>query len=93
MNYNPPTPVHGISQAGLLEWVAISFSRESSQPRDRIHVSYVFSICRHVLYHLAPPGKLLDEVLTAAWMNLEITLLILNEVNRHRQIPYDVTYM
>ena len=26
--------VHGISQARILEWVAISFSRGSSQPRD-----------------------------------------------------------
>ena len=25
--------IHGILQAGILEWVAISFSRESSQPR------------------------------------------------------------
>ena len=31
--------VHGISQARILEWVAISFSRGSSQPRDRTHVS------------------------------------------------------
>ena len=27
--------VRGISQARILEWVAISFSRGSSQPRDR----------------------------------------------------------
>ena len=27
--------VHGILQARILEWGAISFSRESSQPRDR----------------------------------------------------------
>ena len=27
--------VHGISQARILEWVAISFSKGSSQPRDR----------------------------------------------------------
>ena len=27
-------PVHGISQERILEWVAISFSRGSSQPRD-----------------------------------------------------------
>ena len=27
-------PVHGISQARILEWVAISFFRGSSQPRD-----------------------------------------------------------
>ena len=26
--------VHGISQARILEWVAISFFRESSRPRD-----------------------------------------------------------
>ena len=25
---------HGISQAKILEWVAISYSRESSKPRD-----------------------------------------------------------
>ena len=30
--------VHGISQARILEWVAISSSRGSSQPRDRIWV-------------------------------------------------------
>ena len=27
--------VHGILQAGILEWVAFPFSRGSSQPRDR----------------------------------------------------------
>ena len=31
--------VHGILQARTLEWVAISSSRGSSQPRDRIWVS------------------------------------------------------
>ena len=30
--------VHGISQARLLEWVTIFFSRESSQPRNRTHI-------------------------------------------------------
>ena len=30
----PGSSVHGISQARILEWVAISFSRGSSQPRD-----------------------------------------------------------
>ena len=32
-------PVHGILQARILEWVAIFFSRGSSQPRDWIWVS------------------------------------------------------
>ena len=31
--------VHGILQARILEWVAIPFSRGSSQPRDRTQVS------------------------------------------------------
>ena len=32
--------VRGIFQARVLEWVAISFSRGSSCPRDRTQVSY-----------------------------------------------------
>ena len=35
MDYSPPgSSVHGILQARILEWVAISSSRGSSQPRD-----------------------------------------------------------
>ena len=33
--------VHGILRAGILEWVAVPFSRGSSQPRDRTQVSYI----------------------------------------------------
>ena len=33
----PGSSAHGIFQARILEWVAISFSRGSSQPRDRTH--------------------------------------------------------
>ena len=33
--------VCGIFQARVLEWVAISFSRESSQPRDKTRVSHI----------------------------------------------------
>ena len=39
--------VHGISHARTLEWVAISFSRGSSQPTDGTHVS---CIGRQILY-------------------------------------------
>ena len=35
----PGSSVHGIFQARVLEWIAISFSRGSSQPRDRTRVS------------------------------------------------------
>ena len=37
----PGSSVHGIFQARVLEWVAISFSRESSRPRDRTQVSHI----------------------------------------------------
>ena len=37
----PGSSVHGISQTGIVEWVTISFSRGSSQPRDRSHVSCI----------------------------------------------------
>ena len=33
--------VHGILQARILEWVAVPFSRGSSQPRDRTLVSHI----------------------------------------------------
>ena len=36
----PGSSIHGIFQARVLEWVAISFSRGSSQPRDRTWVSH-----------------------------------------------------
>ena len=33
--------VHGILQARILEWVALPFSRESSQPRDQTQISRI----------------------------------------------------
>ena len=37
----PGSSVHAIFQAIVLEWIAISFSRGSSQPRDRTQVSRI----------------------------------------------------
>ena len=51
MDHSPPgSSVHGISQARILEWIAISCSRGSSQPRNRTHVS---CIGRQILYYWA----------------------------------------
>ena len=42
MDCSPPeSSVHGILQETVLEWVAIPFSRGSSQPRDRTQVSHI----------------------------------------------------
>ena len=48
----PGSSVHGMSQAKILEWVAISYSRESSWPWDWTHVSYISGPLP-----LTPPGK------------------------------------
>ena len=37
----PTLSVHGILQAGILEWVAIPFSGGPSQPRDQTQVSHI----------------------------------------------------
>ena len=46
----PGSSAPGIFQAKIPEWVAISFSRGSSPPRDQTHIS---CIGRWVLYHWA----------------------------------------
>ena len=47
----PGSSVHGISQARILDWVAISSSRGSSQPRDRTCIFCISCIGRRILYH------------------------------------------
>ena len=41
----PGSSVHGVLQARIMEWVAIPFSRGSSQPRDRTWVSCIAGRC------------------------------------------------
>ena len=53
----PGFSVQGISQARRLEWIAIFSSRESSPPRDRTHISYVFCFGRRILHHYCHPGS------------------------------------
>ena len=48
--HQPPMSI-GILQARILEWVAMTFSRKSSWPKDGTWVSYVSCISRWVLYH------------------------------------------
>ena len=63
MDYSPPGPsVHRISQARILEQIAISFSRESSQPRDGTRISFVSCIVRQILNHRAYITKSMELV-------------------------------
>ena len=48
---SPGSFARGILHATILKWVAISYSKGSSQPNDQAHVSFVSCIGRWVLYH------------------------------------------
>ena len=49
----PSSSVHWVSQTRILTWVAISFSRGSSRPREPIHLSCVAGR----FFITEPPGK------------------------------------
>ena len=51
----PGSSLHGILQARVLEWVAVSFSRGSSRPRDQTRVSCI-------------PGRRLNLWATRGWV-------------------------
>ena len=55
----PGSSIHGILQARTLEWVAISFFRGSSQPRDRTQVSHIAG--RHFNLHQGSVKKMLRD--------------------------------
>ena len=63
----PGSSVHGIFQARVLEWGAISFSRGSLHPRDWTRVSLIVGSCFYRLSQASPvylvsPPKLSGEV-------------------------------
>ena len=59
--------VHGIFQARILEWVAISFSRGSSRPRDRTQVTCI--VGRSLPSEL--PGKPNLQLKTNKYLNIK----------------------
>ena len=86
MNY----PVHGILHPRILEWVALPFSRASSQPRDRMQVSalQVDSLPAE------PPGK--PKNAGVGSLSLLQWIFLIQESNQDllncRQILYQLSY-
>ena len=74
----PGFSVHGISQARILEWVAMSFSRGSSQPRDRICIS---CISRGILYHWATWKPLESLAAAAAAKSIQSCLTLCDPID------------
>ena len=74
----PGSSICGILQAAILEWVTMPSTRESFQPRDRTHISYITYIGRQVPYHqrclgsplLPPPRKHILNISATAWAAL-----------------------
>ena len=80
MNYGlAASSVHGISQAKILEWVAISFSRGSSDPRDQNHVSCIGM----QIFTTEPPGKPKYDVI---WR------LLLEDFHQDKKVPLYVLF-
>ena len=78
----PGSSIHGIFQARILEWVAISFSRRSSWPRD-------WTLrCRQMLYCLSHQGSP-GVIILSVWL----TLILANLVNvmEKGMAPYSST--
>ena len=69
MDCSPPvSSVHGISQARILEWVAIPCCKGSSQPRDQTPVSFTGRF-----FTAKPPGKPLIHSYIRAYIPLEFS--------------------
>ena len=88
MDCSPPGSFfHGISQARILEQVAISYSKGSSWPRDQTQVSCTG---RQVLYHLShqesPSWEILD------WVKHKPELIARRNISSHRYAD-DTTLM
>ena len=72
MDYNlTGSSVHGMSQAKILEWVAISSCTGSSQSRDQTHVS---CIGRQILYHWATREALYRSSLASKWWVIPVLM-------------------
>ena len=90
MNCRPPGfPIHGIFQARILEWVALSFSRGSSLLRDQICTAY---LGRQILYCWATRHSVIKrnkhESVELRWMNLEP--IIKSEVSQKEKNKYHI---
>ena len=72
----PGFSVYGIFQARILEWVAISFSRRSSQPRDWTRVSRIVGRC-FTLWALKLTKWILLSKLMQDWNLISLSVKVL----------------
>ena len=88
--------IHRILQVRILEWVAISFSRRSSQTRDQI-LYLRFSCMAGRFFTTEPPGKPqftsiteLHALETEAWM--DIFNVVEAQIKRKDSVPFSLYF-
>ena len=94
----PGSSVHGLLQARLLEWVAIPFSRRSSQPRDWTQVSHIvdrFQMDKYtfvfIFFSIMGYHRILNIVPCAIQKDLVVYSLS-TDTNSHLPIPNSHSY-
>ena len=85
----PGSPVHGILQARILEWVAMPSCRGSYWPRNRTCVSYVYPHWHVGSLPLAPPGKC-RHMYIRGWTPLLSTWICHNIVYQSATLQYKI---
>ena len=73
----PGSSVHGILQARILEWVAISFSRGSFRPKDGTQVSCIAGRC----FNLWATREAQEPLQSTHFSHWEISLFTLIKIN------------
>ena len=82
----PGSSLHGILQARILEWVAISVSKGSFQPKHRIQASWITGDLLHfrqILYHLSHQGGLKGEMMFSVFSNKVFLIKVCASIFRH----------
>ena len=75
---SPGSSLHGILQARILEWVAISFSRGSSQPRDRTWVSHIAGRRFNLWATREAPLEYISQYFTIKWQLMDAVYNLLS---------------
>ena len=80
--------VHGISQARILAWVAISFSRGPSRSRDHPDLLH----CRQILYQLSHQGSPTAQCIDVCVMNSVSIMTFFTWILWHDSDPWSQSH-
>ena len=92
MDCSPPgSSVHGILQAGTLEWVAMPFSRGSSRARARTQVSCIVDRFFIVWALREPHVKILEESSLKPFISVRVDMSLDTAAVHIQSYPIEVT--